>query len=164
MSPAGRWADEVRTRPAMARPPTIVRACQLMVVGAVLSAIGALVSALSAGTVRDALEDDASVDLTADQIDTYVTVSVVGGIVFGLIAVGLWLWMARANGQGKDWARIVASVLGGLNILSTLLALAQGATPLSLVMSAIGLALAGYILWLLWRPESTHYYEVMSRT
>ena len=148
----------------MEQPPPIVRACQLMVVGAVLSGIGAIVSALSAGTIRDALEDDTSADLTPDQIDTYVTVSVIGGIVFGLIAIGLWLWMSRANGQGKSWARVVASVLGGLNILSTLLGLARGTTPLSLVMSVIGLALAGYILWLLWRPESTEYYEAMSRT
>ena len=59
--------------------------------------------------------------------------------------------------------RIVATVLGGLNILWTLLGFVGGnLTPLSLVVSLINLALAGYILYLLWRPESTQLYEANS--
>jgi hypothetical protein len=34
-------------------------------------------------------------------------------IVFGLAAIALWLWMARANGQGRNWARILSTVLFG---------------------------------------------------
>ena len=32
-------------------------------------------------------------------------------IVFGLAGVSMWLWMARANGQGRNWARILSTVL-----------------------------------------------------
>ena len=71
--------------------------------------------------------------------------------------------MAVTNGQGKSWARVVATVLGGLNVLGTLLTLAPAARrPLTLVTSLLSLALAAVILWLLYRPESTRYYEAMS--
>ena len=39
------------------------------------------------------------------------------GVVFGLVEIALWLWMARANGQGRNWARIVSTVLFGLATL-----------------------------------------------
>ena len=32
-------------------------------------------------------------------------------IVVGLVGIALWLWMARANGQGRNWARILSTVL-----------------------------------------------------
>jgi len=32
-------------------------------------------------------------------------------VAFGLAVVSLWLWMARANGQGRNWARILSTVL-----------------------------------------------------
>ena len=38
-------------------------------------------------------------------------------IVFGLVVIALWLWMARANGQGRNWARILSTVLFGLATL-----------------------------------------------
>ena len=38
-------------------------------------------------------------------------------IVLGLVAAALWLWMARANGHGRNWARILSTVLFGLATL-----------------------------------------------
>ena len=37
--------------------------------------------------------------------------------VFGLVVIALWLWMARATGQGRNWARILSTVLFGLATL-----------------------------------------------
>ena len=53
-------------------------------------------------------------------------------VVIGILAVGLWIWMARANAKGRTWARVVASVLFGLNTLSVLLAVARPHVGLSL--------------------------------
>ena len=39
-------------------------------------------------------------------------------MAFGLVVVSLWLWMARANGQGRNWARILSTVLFVLATLS----------------------------------------------
>jgi hypothetical protein len=73
--------------------------------------------------------------------------------------------MAVKNGQGRSWARVVATVLGALNILFTLFGLVgETATSLTVVMSLISLALAGVILFLLFRPESSRFYDFRSRS
>ncbi len=33
--------------------------------------------------------------------------------IASLVVIALWLWMARENGQGRNWARILATVLFG---------------------------------------------------
>ena len=76
---------------------------------------------------------------------------------------GLWLWMASANGKGRSWARIVATVLGALSVLSLLSSVAQGqmtdAQPGRRAWSASRSPIA--ILVLLWRKESSAYYEAV---
>ena len=42
---------------------------------------------------------------------TPLTIAVVI-VVFGLVPVALWLWMAWAASQGRDWARILARSSG----------------------------------------------------
>ena len=39
-------------------------------------------------------------------------------IVLGLVPIALWLWMARANGRGRNWARSLSTVLFGLATLT----------------------------------------------
>ena len=39
-------------------------------------------------------------------------------VIGGLIAIGLWLWMAWANGRGRGWARVLSAVLFGINTLT----------------------------------------------
>lgn len=160
----GPWASDYRSPVAgpVAKPQTIVNAVKLMYLGAVLTAVGVLATLLQVDTIRDTIEDNDS-SLTSSEVDSAVAFTIGFVIVSALISIGLWLWMASANGQGKSWARVVATVLGGLNILFTLLGVVSGgSTPLSLLISVISLALSAYILWLLWRPESTRYYEAMS--
>lgn len=134
-----------------------------MYVGAVLSLLGLLTVPFQTDAVRDAIEDSDS-SLTAGEVDDAVNIAVGSIVLVGLVGVALWVWMAVKNGQGRSWARVVATVLGGLNILSTLSGLLQGGTtPLSLALNLVSLALAGVILWLLYRPESTRFYELCSR-
>ena len=76
-------------------------------------------------------------------------------VLFGLVPVALWLWMARAVGRGRNWARITSTVLF---VLATLeLISSRGVVP---VFSAaltwlIGLA----AVWLLWRPVSRAFFK-----
>jgi hypothetical protein len=146
----------------MEQPPSIRLAVRLMWVGAALGLLGALLTLTQTDAIRDAVEDSDS-SLTASEVDTVVNVIVASGMVIGLIGVGLWLWMASANGQGKSWARVVATVLGGLNIVGTLFGLTgPGATAASTGTALVGLALAIMILVLLYRPDSSRYYEFKS--
>ncbi len=140
-------------------PSSIVNAVRLMFVGAALSVIIIIFSVGSTDEVREQLAEGDS-GLTGDELDAGVAIWVGLWVVFGLISVGLWIWMALANKRGLSWARIVATVLGGLNILIMLLGLTQasGISAVSLIM----IALAGLIIWLLFRPESSQYYNAVT--
>lgn len=144
------------------QPSSIRTAVLLMYLGAALSVIGLLVGLATLGSLRDnirsRLQDNGT--FTASQLDTAYHVAVVSIVVIALIAIGLWVWMAVKNGQGRSWARIVATVLGGLNILQFLINLAQSqSTAGSTVLSVISVLLAIAILVMLWRPESSAYFQ-----
>jgi hypothetical protein len=160
----GPWASDYREPlvEAPPRPRSIVTAMKLMYLGAGLQVVGAITTFLLQDTIRDSIADSDRT-LTESELDSAMAGVLAVTVITSLIAIGLWVWMAYANGQGKSWARIVASVLGGLNIVFTVLNLAGGNVPaLALLVSLFGVGLAGYILWLLWRPESTQYYVTMS--
>jgi hypothetical protein len=90
-------------------------------------------------------------------------------IVFGLVAMALWLWMARANGQGRNWARILSTVLFGLATLQLPGAFTQptshagpGATALYYVVAVLFVAtwlVGAAAVWLLWRPDSSAFFK-----
>lgn len=146
----------------VAQPPSIRTAVRLMYLGAVLSALGTIGSLFERDETREALADSDS-SLSADEVDTQTDALIGLGVVVGVVAIGLWIWMAITNGKGKAWARIVATVLGALSIVRSLLSLAiSPATALGLVLVLIGLALAIVILVLLYRPDSNRYYDAMS--
>jgi hypothetical protein len=170
--PTGPWAsDNLPPHPMsgyapqpVEQPQSIRTAVQLMYVGAALSLLGVLLTFTQTDAIRDAIEESDD-SLTASEIDTVYNITIASAVVAGLIGVGLWVWMAVKNGQGRSWARVVATVLGALNIVFTLFGLAgDTATSLTIVSSLVSLALAAVILFLLYRPESTRFYDFRSRT
>jgi hypothetical protein len=142
-------------------PPTsLLAAVKLMYVGAGLSLLGMFFALATRSQLRDQLiEEDPG--QTADELDRAVNMASGVSVVIGLIAVGLWLWMAQANGRGQAWARIVATVLFGLNIVLTAYNLAQ-TTGFGVVVNITAIVLSGAILWLLYRKDSTAYYAARS--
>jgi hypothetical protein len=146
-------------RPTPTPPPSILTAVKLMYAGAALSAISFLTSLLTQESVRDQIAE-ANPDYTEEQLDTTVAFGVAFAVVIGLIAILLWVWMAETNRRGKSWARVVATVLGALNIVFTVVGLLLGqSSGLVVVFSLVSAALAAVILYLLYRPESNTYYE-----
>jgi predicted permease len=132
--------------------------------GAAISAVGIVVAFTQTGELRDQLRE-ADDSLTADELDTAVAVGLTFVGIIGVISIALWLWMAATNGQGKTWARTVATVLGALNVVFTALGfLGDQLTPLNVVFSILGIALAVTILVLLYRPDSNAYYDYKTRT
>ncbi len=82
-------------------------------------------------------------------------------ILAGLAVVALWLWMARATGQGKNWARILSTVLFGLATLELLSALELiGKNGIAQALFAALTWLSGLAaVWLLWRPASSAFFR-----
>ena len=91
------------------------------------------------------------------------TIFVIVAVVLGAIGIALWLFMAWANGKGKSWARIVATVLAALYIVSFLVNAASGQmTGASMVLSILTLLVAIGTLVMLWRKDSSEFYRAQS--
>jgi len=165
--PSGPWGEPNQwpapEPPTGAEPPqNLLLAVRLMFAGAGLAVLNILIGFTQKDEIRKRLlENDSS--LSKDDLDAATNAVMVFSVVVGLIAVGLWIWMARTNGQGKTWARTTATVFGGLNILGFVIGLGMGnQAPLQSVMAAISVVLAAAILYLLYRPDSDQYYRIMS--
>jgi len=134
-------------------------AVRLMYVGAALDAIGVVLGLATIGSLKAAIVKHSSKHLTATQIHGLEVFSIVGTVVIGLIAIGLWLWMAWANGKGRNWARVVAAVLFGIDTLDLLLSFTRA--------SVIGALILGVLVWLaglgaiilIFNKESTPFFK-----
>jgi hypothetical protein len=173
-SPAtfGRGFLSVRQPSDGSAPPASVQwAVKLMQAGAAVSTVYLIFALAVTATVKGSLttwnaEQAKSKQLTAAQINSIATFYIVSAIVTGLVAIALWIWMAKVNSAGRNWARITASVffvlwslytynsLGGTRGAATLII----STVIVLVIWLIGLG----ALFMLWRQESTAFFRAQS--
>ena len=151
---AGQMPEPVRPGP----PPSVVRAVQLMYAGAVVSAISLIVGLATVGSLRNSLHKSQP-SLTPTQLHNLQTVVVVGSIFIGLISIGLWVWMALLNKAGKSWARIVATVLFGLDTLFLLLGVARAGAAAGTLVSILTWLIGLGAVILLWRKDSSEYFN-----
>jgi hypothetical protein len=131
------------------RPPApapVLSAAKFMYGGAVTSAAYMIAALPFMGDIHGKVLEHR---LTATPLSiTLVT-------VVGLAVIALWLWMARATSQGKNWARIVSTVLFGLATLGLI-----GNDGLAQVLFAALTWLSGLgAVWLLWRPASSAFFS-----
>jgi hypothetical protein len=76
-----------------------------------------------------------------------------------VLGIALWLWMAWANNQGKNWARILSTVLFGLATLDMVGVLTEPKTVYGLVFPVLTWLVGLGAVFLLWRPESTAFFK-----
>jgi hypothetical protein len=147
--------------PQAPAPQPVTTAVRLMYAGAALSAIEIILGLATMGSLKSAIRSQYP-GYTASQIHTAQVAAIVAAVVIGAIAIGLWLWMAWANGKGKSWARIVATVLFALNTIDLLTLIARPHSALSLVFALL-VWLAGLgAIFFLWQRESSAYFQAMS--
>jgi hypothetical protein len=146
-------------RPAPPQP--VLTAVKLMYAGAALSVVSLIVGLTTIGSLKSAVRT-ANPALTAHQVNTAVDAALVILIFFGLVGIGLWIWMAWANRGGKKWARITSTVLFGIDTLALVSSIARPHSLFSLLLSAlIWLAGLGAIIFL-WNKESSAYFQAAS--
>ncbi|HEX4655957.1 MAG TPA: hypothetical protein VH307_01110 [Streptosporangiaceae bacterium] len=139
-------------------PSSVQTAVRLMYVGAGLSFIELLVGLATISSVKSAIIK-AYPRYTASQVHSLEVASIAIGVLVGVIAIGLWLWMARACAAGRNYARITGTVLFGLNSLFLLLSLARPHASLGLVFNVlVWLAGLGAVI-MLWRGESAPWFS-----
>ena len=149
---SGLW---MRLRPSVPRSARTVRAAvKLMYAGAAVSTVNLVILLALIGDIKG----------SASWLNTlFITVS----IAWSLAPIALWLWMARENGRGRNWARIVSTVLFGLATLDLTGAFRAAGDPFEprpgiadgptvpVLYWLVGLA----VVWLLWRPASSAFFR-----
>jgi hypothetical protein len=140
-----------------AAPAPVRTAVKLMYAGAAVSVVPLIVALAYRGDIQAYHLRWAGHTLTAAQISHWRPLIIMVVIVAGLIVPAVWLWMARANGQGRNWARIVSTVLFGLATLQLAGTIRDG---VALFLIAVLTWLAGLAaVWLLWRPASSAFFR-----
>jgi hypothetical protein len=130
-----------------------------MYAGASLSFIELLVGLATIGSIKGAIQKAYPHDTPA-QVHTLQVDSVVTGVLVGVIAIALWLWMARASATGHNYARITGTVFFALNSLFLLLSISRGQTSAAALVFNVLVWLAGLAaVIMLWRSESAPYFS-----
>jgi hypothetical protein len=78
------------------------------------------------------------------------------------VAIGLWLWLAWANGKGEDWARMLSAACFGLLSLTVLGDLTQHAAtyaPAGMIAAAIVWVIGLASVVLIFTPAAGRYYR-----
>jgi hypothetical protein len=138
-------------------PATVLTAVKLMYAGAAVSAISLVATLVTIGSLKTAIHKR-SPNLTPAELHSAEVAGVVAAVIFGLIGIGLWIWMARANQAGKNWARITSTVFFGLDTLGALASFRQAETLLSRLISLLVWLIGLGAVLMLWRRESSEYF------
>jgi hypothetical protein len=153
-------------QPAGPRPSSVTTAVRLMWVGAALAVVSALLTPTMGDALRTQIRDalaTSNASMSPSELDGLVTAVLAVALVFGLIGAGLWLLMAWLNGKGKNWARIVATVLFAFSLLSALSGLTRaGDAPLLTALSLASAIVGAVAVYFLWRKESSAWFQAQS--
>ena len=139
-------------------PQSVLNAVKLMYIGAAVSTVSLIISLIDISGTKAAIRK-ARPSLTAAQVNQLNTFIITLAIVSGVVGVALWLWMARANSQGRNWARILSTVLFGLATLDLYGVLSQPKTLLGLVFPLLTWLVGLGAVIFLWRKESTEFFK-----
>jgi hypothetical protein len=160
---SGLW---MRLRPSVPRSARTVRAAvRLMYVGAAVSTVNLITLLALIGDVK-VYHAVLGHRLTAAQVSQVNTLDITLAVVVDLVPIALWLWMARANGQGRDWARSLSTVLFGLATLNLTAAFKTPVIRVGVYATVFGpivpvltwlVGLAA--VWLLWRRASSAFFK-----
>ena len=160
---SGLW---LRLRPSVPHSARTVRAAvKLMYAGAAVSTVNLIMLMALIGDAK-AYHAMLGYHLTAAQVSQLTTLFITVAIVWALVPIALWLWMARACGRGRNWARIVSTVLFGVATLDLTGAFGPPGFRLSLALTVFGPTISVLywlvglaVVWLLWRPSSKAFFR-----
>jgi hypothetical protein len=139
------------------RPPApgpVLTAVKLMYAGAAASAVSLIISMISL-----ALAGRSGAALRLAGRSQPLPAAIAAGVAGGLVMIGLWLWMGRASSEGRNWARILSTVLFGMATLKLIGVISEPRTVLGLIFWAPAWLAGLAAVRLLWRPESSAFFK-----
>lgn len=138
--------------PTITKPTAVLVAQVLMYVGGALALIGAVTTTVSTVGLWRRTDSDG----------LYGPGWWAFTIVSSAIPVGLWFWMAWANGKGWPWARIVATILFALAVVRTfsmaLIIFQHMAAPIFVLATGVSLLIGAVSVLLLWVGTGSNEY------
>jgi hypothetical protein len=144
--------------PARPDPPrSVMVAVRIMYAGAALTAIGLIISVIGVATGEKALRASHK-HATLAQLHATQSFLITVAVISGLIEIGAWLLMARANRSGLKWARIVATVLLALGTWNLVSQVIGTATVTNLAYTALKWVVGLGAVFYLWQKDSTAYF------
>jgi len=151
----------LRMRMNLSRTPrTILAAVRLMYAGAVAELAVLISFALTASSARaDFIARNPHA--TAAEL-SYINAHIIVDWITIPVAIVFWAWMARANGKGYDWARLVSVACFALNTMALIVSLSQGVAayaPVLVIASAATWVIGLAAIALIFCKPSWHYYE-----
>jgi hypothetical protein len=153
--PSGAQMPEAQRPPA---PRSVLNAVKLMYVGAVVSAVGLGVSLATSGGLKKQIKH-ARPNLTKTQVNSLDTALIALAVIFGVFAIGLWLWMAWKNKAGKNWARVTGTVFFGIDTVGLISVFTQPGSIAGKLLSVLVWLVGLGAIVLLWRGESSSYFR-----
>jgi hypothetical protein len=154
--PGGAQLPETQRPPATA---SVRNAVKVMYAGAAASLISIVVDLTTLSATKRAIAQHFP-QLTTSQVKGQGRVFMAGWIVGGLIAAGLWIFIAQACKRGGSWARTTGTVLFGINTV-------QGGPGILIVPAAAPVKLFAFVIWLvglaavtlLWQGASSAFFK-----
>lgn len=135
------------------RPRSVAMAINLIWVAVALTVVSTVLSFVYLDDAVDtALEGDAAGTLSESSARAGI---IVASLVILVIGVGIYALLAVFLGKGKNWARIVYTVLAAIFGLLGVLGLGGDQPALTMLLGVAQLALIAATLYFLWQREST---------
>jgi hypothetical protein len=147
-------------RPRPGQPRTVFTAIRLMWAGALSELAVAITTLATLGSVRAAVLHAYPPAWPATQHQ------LIGTAVEAPLVIGLWLWMARANGRGKNRGRIVLAVFFGMDGLAVLAAMSASAftyAPADIAVGIVQCLITLAVVFLIFNPASSRHYRTSMR-
>jgi hypothetical protein len=146
--------------PQQLQPPLEVqRAVTALYANIAWSVVGLVIAVLARDSTEDAIREQ-DPTLTPSEVSAAATLGTVFTAII-TIAFGILFYLcAKKMLQGRSWARTVPTILVGLGVLFSVLALSTGtADTLSLITQAISLVIGIAFLYFAWSRPSSEFFR-----
>jgi hypothetical protein len=148
--------QEQARRPAA--PGPVANAIRLMHAGALVELVIALVGLAAFSTIKSYIRQR-DTTLTPSQVNALAVFEEGLIVVFSLVPVGLWIWMAVMCGRGRNWARVLSTVFFGIGALSVLLLLTVAVPGWRKALGVIPVVIGLICVVLLWQRVSGEFFS-----
>jgi hypothetical protein len=139
-------------------PSTVRIAVLLMFVGALAALVGIVVTLANADHIRQLFEDTVP-KMTPDKVDNATTFAIVQQIVLNVLRAALWVVLALFVRQGRQWARVVSTLVTVLGVLLILRGIGEVDEVGTLIAGWAQIACGVLAVILIWLPPSMPWFR-----